>query len=101
MSTENGKSASCKITVTESVKVKSIKFAKKSYSIKKNKTVTPKLTFSPKNATNKDVTYKTSNKKIATVDKNGKVKGIKKGTVTITAISKDGKKKATCTVTVK
>ncbi len=99
--TGNGKKATCKITVNNPIKVKSIKFAKKSYSIKKGKKLTLKLTFKPKNATNKEVTYKTSNKKIATVDKNGKVKGLKRGTVTITATTKDGKKTATCTVTVK
>ena len=53
----------------------------------------------PKNAKNKLVTWKTSNKKVATVDKNGVVKVNKKAagkTVTITAIAKDGSnKKAT------
>lgn len=40
----------------------------------------------------KAVTYKSSNKKIATVTKNGTVKGKKAGTVTITATSKASKK---------
>ncbi len=47
------------------------------------------------------MTYSTSDKKIATVDKNGKVKGIKKGTAIIIVTTKDGKKKAACEVTVK
>ena len=48
------------------------------------------------------VEWKTSNKKIATVDKNGVVMGKKKGKVTITAVSKKNKKiKAKCKVTVK
>lgn len=49
----------------------------------------------------KSVTWKTSNKKIATVDKKGLVKGVKKGTCTVTA--KDTKTKAaySCKVTVK
>ncbi|MCI8409264.1 MAG: L,D-transpeptidase family protein [Lachnospiraceae bacterium] len=48
-----------------------------------------------------DVTYKSSNKNVATVDKNGKVRGLQEGTVTITATAKDGSKaKATCKVTV-
>ncbi|MBQ9361437.1 MAG: Ig-like domain-containing protein, partial [Lachnospiraceae bacterium] len=50
--------------------------------------------------TTKNVTWKSSNKKVATVDKNGKVKGIKKGTATVTVTTKDGKKKAVCKVTV-
>ena len=45
------------------------------------------------------ITYKTSNKKIATVSKTGKIKAKKKGKVKITVIS--GKKKAVCTVKVK
>lgn len=49
----------------------------------------------------KSVTWKTSNKKTATVDKKGLVKGVKKGTCTVTA--KDTKTKAaySCKVTVK
>lgn len=53
----------------------------------------------PKNAKNKAVNWETSNKKIATVNKNGVVKINKRAagkTVTITAIAKDGSnKKAT------
>ena len=45
------------------------------------------------------LSYKTSNKKIATVSKTGKIKAKKKGKVKITVIS--GKKKAVCTVKVK
>lgn len=48
------------------------------------------------------VKWKTSDKKIATVDKNGTITGKKKGTVTITAVSKSNSKiKAKCKVTVK
>ena len=35
--------------------------------------------------------YRTSNKSIATVDKNGKIKGIKKGTCTIYVYAINGK----------
>ena len=57
-------------------------------------------TFSPSNATNKIVTWTSSDETIATVDKNGKVTPIKVGSTIITATSQDGSKKASCTVTV-
>lgn len=55
---------------------------------------TIKLTasISPKDATNKNLKWQSSNSKIATVDQNGKVKGIKTGSVTITVTSENGKK---------
>ena len=47
------------------------------------------------------VTWKTKNKKIAKVDKNGLVTGVKEGEVTITATTKVGKKVAEIALTVK
>ena len=52
----------------------------------------------PKN-TDEKITFKSSNKKVATVTSKGVVKGLKKGTATITVQS--GSKKMTCKVTVK
>lgn len=84
--------ATCKVTV----KAPSVKFAKKSAVVYKGKTVTVKATLAGVSS----VTYKSSNTKIATVNsKTGTVKGIKAGTVTITATS--GKLKATYKLTVK
>ena len=51
-------------------------------------TLTP--AFVPDNATLKAVTWSSSNNGIATVDKKGNVTGVKRGTVRITALSKDG-----------
>lgn len=51
------------------------------------------------NGTDQKITWKSSNKKIATVDKNGKVTGKKAGSVKITATVLN--KKYSCTVTVK
>ena len=55
----------------------------------------------PSYADNKNLTWKSSDEKIATVDKNGKVTAVANGTVTITATSADGKHTATATITVK
>ena len=85
-------------------KVKKLSFKKKGYVIS-----TPghwmnaktRLKFSPKSAKTYKLKYKTSNKKIATISKNGIIRAKKKGTVTITAIAKNNKKaKATTKVTV-
>ena len=52
-----------------------------------------------KNATNKKVTYTTSNSKVATVTTNGTIKAINGGTAVIT-VKTSNKKTATCKVTV-
>lgn len=85
-------------------KVKKLSFKKKGYVMKSAgrwMNVRIRLNFSPKSSKTKNLTYKTSNKKIATVSKTGILRTKKKGTVTITAIAKNNKKaKATMTLTV-
>lgn len=49
----------------------------------------------------KDVTWSSSNEKIATVDDSGKVTGIAAGTALIKAMTKNGKVSASCEVTVR
>lgn len=55
----------------------------------------------PENATNQKVTWKSSDKTIATVDGTGKVTAVANGTVTITAVSEDGNKTASVKIIVK
>ena len=81
----------------KTVKAKSVKLNHKVYTIKKGKTVTLKATVSPKNSTQKTIVWTSGNKKVATV-KAGKVKGLKKGKVTITAKVKGTKKTAKATI---
>jgi len=75
-----------------------IKLNRRKLTLKKGKSFRLKVTLTPADSQDK-ITYKTSNKKIATVSKTGKIKAKKKGKVKITVIS--GKKKAVCTVKVK
>lgn len=84
--------ATCKVTV----KASTIKFAKASVTIYKGKTATVKAAATPSATVN----YTSSNTKVATVNsKTGVIKGIKAGTVTITA--KAGTLKTTCKVVIK
>lgn len=76
-----------------SVKVEKIKISGISHKIAAGKKIALKATVMPSNATNKSVTWKSSNKKYATVNSKGVVTMKKAGkgkTVTITAMAKDG-----------
>ena len=61
--------------------------------------VTLVATVAPTNATNKNVTWESSDETVATVDQTGKVTAVKAGTATIT-VKAEGNKTATCAVTV-
>ena len=91
-------SATCKVTVVQ--KVTSIKVSP--VTVYNGKTAKIKVTVAPSNASNKAVTYTSSNKSVATVTAAGVVKGVKPGTAYITVKAKDGSgKSAKCKVTVK
>lgn len=96
IATAGSVSAVCKVTV-EGVKVSEVKLDKTSVSLKAGETAQLTATVTPDNATDKTVTWTSSNEKIATVA-DGKITAVAPGTATITATS--GDKSATCTVTV-
>ncbi|MCR5101719.1 MAG: Ig-like domain-containing protein [Butyrivibrio sp.] len=83
------------------VKVTGVKLNKKKKTLKVGKTFKLKATVKPTNATNKKVNFKSSNTKVAKVNKNGKITAVGKGKATITVTTKDGKYKAKCKITVK
>ena len=58
-------------------------------------------TIEPSDATEKAVTWESSDPTVATVDNNGLVKAVAKGSTTITVTTKDQGKTATCAITVK
>ena len=90
------KKAVKKVTITS--KKKTVK----KVTIKKKQSVTLKANLTPTKGISKEVTWISSNPKVAKVTAKGKVTGKKKGTVKITAKAKDGSgKKATITIKVK
>ena len=68
--------------------------------IKKGATLVLNATVFPVDATDKNVTWETSNEEIATVSGTGYVTGVKAGNATITVRTKDGGFTDTCKVTV-
>ena len=84
-----------KVTGVKTTNLSGVPAAK---SVSKGKSFKIKAIATPKN-TDEKITFKSSNKKVATVTSKGVVKGLKKGTATITVQS--GSKKMTCKVTVK
>lgn len=82
----------------ETVAVNEVTLNKTELSLTEGDSETLVATVKPDDATDKTVTWSTSDATIATVDNNGKVTAVKEGAVTITA--KAGGQKATCKVTI-
>lgn len=82
------------------VNVTGITVAPTSMSINRGSTGQITATVLPSNATNKTVTWSSSNTAIATVSSTGIVTGVAVGSATITATTQDGNKTATCSVTI-
>ena len=97
----DGKSAKCSVTVNAAapVPVTSVSLDKTSLGLTEGDTETLTATVEPSDATNKNVTWSTSDASIATVT-DGVVTAVAPGTATITVTTEDGNKTATCAVTV-
>jgi uncharacterized protein YjdB len=92
---------SCPVTVNSiNVAVTSVSLNKSSTAILVNNTDTLTATVEPSNATNKKVTWQSSNTSIATVSTTGVVTGKAVGQTTITVTTEDGNFTASCAVTV-
>ena len=101
---DQSKTATCEVTVTAaSVPVTGVTLSQNQASLYYNRTpntLTLTATVAPDNATNKAVTWTSSNPSVATV-KNGVVTAVAPGTAVITATAADGSgASASCTVTV-
>lgn len=83
----------------EDVHVTSVSVSPSSATIEQGETIELTETVLPSNATDKSVTWSSSNTSVATVS-NGIVTGVSPGTATITVTTVDGNKTATCSITV-
>lgn len=91
--------AQCKITV--GTPISKVTLNRKSLTLKTGQNFALKASISPKKAAVKKVNYKSSNKKVASVNKKGMIQAISAGTVKISVTAADGSgKKAVCTVKV-
>lgn len=100
---ENGESEKVDVPSfkTKPIAVTGVTIAPKTASVDVDATTKLNSTVAPSTATNKAVSYKSSDNAVATVSSNGTVTGIAEGEVTITVTTQDGNKSDTATVTVK
>ena len=96
---EGGLKSTCTVTVAN-VSVASVSLSSTSETLSIGKTKQLTATVSPSNATNKNVTWTSSNTSVASVDNTGLVTANAVGSATITVKTADGNKQATCSITV-
>ena len=82
------------------VSVTGVTLNKASMNLVEGKSEVLSATVSPDNATNKAISWKSSDAAVASVDATGKVTAVKAGSATITVTTTDGSKTSTCAVTV-
>ena len=90
---------SCEDPLSKSIPVNSVNLSTSAAELTEGESLTLTATVLPENATNKNVTWTSSNTDVASVT-NGTVTALKPGTSTITVTTEDGQKTASCVVTV-
>lgn len=95
------KSSGATITVTnDPIPLQSIRFSESAKSLSIGSSATLSVTYTPSNASNKNVTWASSNQSVATVTSAGVVSAKEEGTALITATSAEGGFVASLTLTV-
>ena len=99
---ENGESGKVDVPAfkTKPINVTGVTLDKSTLSLEEGATDNLVATVAPSTATNKAVSYASSNTDVATVDGNGQVTAVASGTANIEVTTEDGGKTATSTVTV-
>ncbi len=95
---DGGYTSTCNFTVY--VPVSGVAVNATSIKVPKGQTRLLSATIKPSNATNKAVSWTSSNTSIVKVNEAGQVTGVAKGSATVTCKTADGAYKASCTVTV-
>ena len=85
---------------TKPINVTGVTLDKSTLSLEEGATGNLVATVAPSTATDKTVTFASSDAEVATVDNTGKVTAVKAGNADITVTTKDGNKTAKCTLTV-
>lgn len=100
---DGNKGASCVVTVTDEavIRVTAVNLNKSYLELKEGYSETLVATLSPSNATNKAITWWSSDTTVATVDSTGKVVALKPGVAVIRVTTNDGGKTASCVISVK
>ncbi len=86
--TKSGSTAYCTVTVQQGVTEIELSSAEEVIEVDETIELTAKI--SPKDATVQDVTWESSNKKVAKVDEEGEVTGLSEGVALITCTTEDG-----------
>ena len=98
---DGGKTATCSVTVkARTIDVADVVLTPSTLTLTEGDSETLTATVKPDNATNRNVTWASSDNTVATVE-DGKVTAVKAGEAKITVTTEDGGKTASCSVTVK
>ena len=102
ITTDGAKTASCTVTVKANVSVTGVALddESKAITLENGQSATLKVTVEPDDASDKGVTFMSSDEKVATVSADGVVQAVGEGTATVTVTTKDGGKTATSEITV-
>ena len=98
---DGGKTASCLVTVQSNIiSVTSVTLNKTTLNLNVDETFKLNATVKPDNATDKTVTWRSSNPTVATVSNDGLIKAVSAGNTVVSVITDDGQFSAQCTITV-
>ena len=97
--TENGVSASSEVVVDTAVEVENIRFTQRKLTLEEGTALELQAVIQPDNATERTITWQSSDESIVTIDANGVATGVEAGTAIVT-VETQNHLSATCEITV-